>query len=113
VKSFGERIEGIETPRDLAQRAQNFMVAARVKYSDSSLCESLVDPDSEGDGANGGTNWELIDLLRPLKGECELEYVPYDSQEGKQIFWHSSSHILGAAIERVYSEPLLCSGPAT
>lgn len=28
-------------------------------------------------------------------------------------FWHSSAHILGAAIEQVYEDPLMTVGPAT
>eukprot|EP01128_Nolandella_sp_AFSM9_P011466 TRINITY_DN81_c1_g2_i1.p1 TRINITY_DN81_c1_g2~~TRINITY_DN81_c1_g2_i1.p1 ORF type:complete len:775 (-),score=294.22 TRINITY_DN81_c1_g2_i1:169-2466(-) len=44
-------------------------------------------------------NGELYDLTRPLEGDCTLELFKFDSKEGKHVFWHSSSHVLGEALE--------------
>ncbi|XP_044305161.1 threonine--tRNA ligase, mitochondrial isoform X2 [Varanus komodoensis] len=51
------------------------------------------------------------DLDRPLEDDATLEFVDFDSQDGKSLFWHSSAHILGAAAERFYGA-LLCHGPS-
>lgn len=40
-------------------------------------------------------NGVLWDLLRPLEGDCKLEIFKFDSDEGRDTFWHSSAHILG------------------
>ncbi|KFM74402.1 Threonine--tRNA ligase, cytoplasmic, partial [Stegodyphus mimosarum] len=55
-------------------------------------------------------NGELWDLDRPLELDCKLELKKFDSEEGKQVFWHSSAHMLGEAMERVYGG-CLCYGP--
>ncbi|XP_035209779.1 threonine--tRNA ligase 1, cytoplasmic-like isoform X2 [Stegodyphus dumicola] len=55
-------------------------------------------------------NGELWDLDRPLESDCKLELKKFDSEEGKQVFWHSSAHMLGEAMERVYGG-CLCYGP--
>ncbi|CAG0916746.1 unnamed protein product [Notodromas monacha] len=55
-------------------------------------------------------NGELWDLDRPLESSCKLELLKFDSEEGQQVFWHSSAHILGEAMERVYGG-CLCYGP--
>ncbi len=55
-------------------------------------------------------NGELRDLTRPLEGDCSLELIKFDSPEGKHVFWHSSAHLLGEALERIYGS-LLCVGP--
>ncbi|XP_008554533.1 threonine--tRNA ligase 1, cytoplasmic isoform X1 [Microplitis demolitor] len=55
-------------------------------------------------------NNELWDLDRPLEGDCKLELLKFDSPDGQQVFWHSSAHILGEAMERVYGG-CLCYGP--
>lgn len=55
-------------------------------------------------------NGELFDLTRPLETDCTLELLKFDSEEGKKVFWHSSAHILGQALERLYGS-LLCTGP--
>lgn len=53
----------------------------------------------------------VIDLNRPLEGDCTLELIMFDSSEGKQVFWHSSAHVLGQALEQLYGT-LLTHGPA-
>ncbi|KAI9659256.1 MAG: threonyl-tRNA synthetase [Trizodia sp. TS-e1964] len=53
---------------------------------------------------------KLWDLGRPLEKSCSVEYLEFDHPEGKQVFWHSSAHILGEACERRYGCHL-CHGP--
>jgi threonyl-tRNA synthetase len=55
---------------------------------------------------------DLWDLTRPLEGDCKLELFKFDSPEGKKVFWHSSSHVLGQALEIKYGCSL-CIGPPT
>eukprot|EP00094_Tigriopus_californicus_P005723 TCALIF_05516-PA protein Name:"Similar to TARS Threonine--tRNA ligase, cytoplasmic (Bos taurus)" AED:0.24 eAED:0.24 QI:16/0.71/0.62/0.87/0.71/0.75/8/94/631 len=55
-------------------------------------------------------NGELWDLDRPLEGDCQLQLLKFDDEEGQAVFWHSSAHILGEAMERVYGGHL-CYGP--
>lgn len=40
-------------------------------------------------------NGTLWDMTRPLEGDCELKLFKFDSNEGRDTFWHSSAHILG------------------
>ena len=56
-------------------------------------------------------NDQLWDSFRPLEEDCTLELVKFDSDEAKKVFWHSSSHILGQALELKYGASL-CIGPA-
>jgi len=55
-------------------------------------------------------NGELWDLDRPLEHDVKLELIKFDDEEGQAVFWHSSAHILGEAMERVYGGHL-CYGP--
>lgn len=52
----------------------------------------------------------LWDLDRPLEGNCELQLLKFDDPEAQAVFWHSSAHILGEAMERIYGG-CLCYGP--
>jgi len=45
---------------------------------------------------------ELWDLDRPLEYECHVSYIPFSSAEGRNVFWHSSAHVLGEACECHY-----------
>lgn len=53
---------------------------------------------------------KLWDLGRVFEGDCKLEILKWDNEEAKEVFWHSSSHLLGEAIEYAY-QSLLCKGP--
>merc|ERR1719216_448669 len=53
---------------------------------------------------------EEWDLDRPFEKSCKLKLIKFDDDDGKKVFWHSSAHILGEAMERVYAGHL-CYGP--
>jgi threonyl-tRNA synthetase len=53
---------------------------------------------------------EEWDLGRPFEKSCKLKRIKFDDDDGKKVFWHSSAHILGEAMERVYAGHL-CYGP--
>ncbi|KAJ2082438.1 hypothetical protein H4R24_001606 [Coemansia sp. RSA 988] len=62
---------------------------------------------------NGTTVW---DMQRPLPPSTRsLEFLQFDSDNAatKEVLWHSSAHVMGAALEKLYGDDiLLCDGPA-
>ncbi len=60
-------------------------------------------------------NGELWDLERPLEGSCTLSLLDFDSPdnnfEARQVFWHSSAHVLGESCERHFEGCCLGYGP--
>ncbi|KAL1531447.1 threonine--tRNA ligase [Salvia divinorum] len=57
-------------------------------------------------------NGVLWDMNRPLEENCKLALFTFDTDEGRDTFWHSSAHILGESLERTYGCKL-CIGPCT
>lgn len=55
-------------------------------------------------------NGELWDLSRPFEKSSTLHLIKFDDEEGKQVFWHSTAHIMGEAMELCYGG-CLCYGP--
>uniref|UniRef100_A0A8C1UBQ5 threonine--tRNA ligase n=1 Tax=Cyprinus carpio TaxID=7962 RepID=A0A8C1UBQ5_CYPCA len=53
---------------------------------------------------------ELWDLDRPLETDCSLELLRFDHEDAQAVYWHSSAHVLGEAMERFYGG-CLCYGP--
>ncbi len=47
-------------------------------------------------------NGKLRDLARPLPPECELVLVKPETEEGLEVLRHSCSHLLAAAVRRLY-----------
>ncbi|KAE8636557.1 hypothetical protein XENTR_v10003041 [Xenopus tropicalis] len=55
-------------------------------------------------------NGSVWDLDRPLEEDCTLALLKFDDEEAQAVYWHSSAHIMGEAMERVYGG-CLCYGP--
>jgi hypothetical protein len=56
-------------------------------------------------------NGELWDLTRVLESDCTVELIKFDADDGKTVFWHSSSHMLGQAMEYLYNCSLTTGPP--
>jgi threonyl-tRNA synthetase len=54
----------------------------------------------------------LWDMTRPLEESCALEFLTFDDPRAQKVFWHSSAHILGQALE-ICKNALLATGPPT
>ncbi|MCH5197617.1 MAG: threonine--tRNA ligase [Oscillospiraceae bacterium] len=57
-------------------------------------------------------NGEIKDLRTVINSDCEIEFLTFDSDEGKNAFRHTASHILAQAVKRLYPEAKLAIGPA-
>lgn len=54
----------------------------------------------------------MIDLSVPLDKGGIFKIHTFDSDEGRDVFWHSGSHLLAHAVKRVFPEAKLAIGPA-
>ncbi len=57
-------------------------------------------------------NGTLVDLNAPVTADAAIEIITFDSTEGKDIFWHSSSHIMAQAIEELFPGSKFGAGPS-
>uniref|UniRef100_A0A452VJQ1 threonine--tRNA ligase n=1 Tax=Ursus maritimus TaxID=29073 RepID=A0A452VJQ1_URSMA len=71
---------------------------------------SLISPELAESTVVAKVNGELWDLDRPLEGDSTLELLTFDNEEAQAVYWHSSAHILGEAMELYYGGHL-CYGP--
>ena len=55
---------------------------------------------------------EACDLRTPIEKDCSLEILTFDSPEGKHAYWHTASHILAQAVQRLYPGTKFAIGPA-
>jgi len=57
-------------------------------------------------------NGILQDLRTIVTGTAQVELVSFDSPEGKDVFWHSASHLMAQAVKRLFPEVKVSIGPA-
>ena len=51
-------------------------------------------------------------LSETLKEDCTVKFVKFEDKEGKEIFWHTSSHVMALAIQRLFPDTKFGIGPA-
>lgn len=57
-------------------------------------------------------NEELKDLSTELRAGDSVQILTFEDSQGKEIFWHSSAHVLAQAILRLFPEAKPTIGPA-
>ncbi len=55
---------------------------------------------------------KLVDLNRPLRQSGKLQLLSWDEAQGKEVYWHSTSHIMAHAIKALYPEAQFGVGPS-
>jgi len=58
------------------------------------------------------TNNSILDLERPLVDDAEIKFLSFNDKEGKEVYWHSTSHLMAHAIQEIYPEAKFGVGPA-
>lgn len=57
-------------------------------------------------------NGETIGLQNILSEDGKIKFLKFEDKEGKDVFWHTSSHIMAHAIKRLWPDAKLAIGPA-
>jgi threonyl-tRNA synthetase len=55
---------------------------------------------------------EVVDLSSKLEKDCALQVLTFKDEEGREVFRHSSTHLMAQAIKRLFPEAKLTVGPA-
>ena len=57
-------------------------------------------------------NDRIMGLQEPIREDSNVRFVKFEDEEGKQIFWHTSAHIMALAVQRLYKDVKFGIGPA-
>jgi threonyl-tRNA synthetase len=57
-------------------------------------------------------NGQVVDLSKPLYEDATLEPITFDSAEGRDVYRHSSTHIMAQAVKELFPSAQLTIGPA-
>jgi len=79
VKSIQENITPLEIAREISNSLAKRALAAKI-------------------------NGRIVSLNEPLRESGDFQILTFEDEEGKDIFWHSSAHLMAQAIKRVFPE---------
>ena len=54
----------------------------------------------------------LRDLSYKVQDDSVVEILTFDDEEGRKVFWHSTSHVMAQAVKRLFPDAKLAIGPA-
>nr|WP_152947228.1 threonine--tRNA ligase [Desulfofundulus thermobenzoicus] len=54
----------------------------------------------------------LVDLSFPLEKDAAVQFYTFEDEQGRDVFRHSSAHVLAQAVKRLFPEAKLAIGPA-
>ena len=57
-------------------------------------------------------NGQLMGLQEKVYEDGQVNFFKYDSDQAKQLFWHTTSHLMAAAIQKLFPGALFAIGPA-
>ncbi|MGE4586991.1 MAG: aminoacyl--tRNA ligase-related protein, partial [Mangrovibacterium sp.] len=86
VREFGVGVTGLEIAASISSRLAKMVLAVSV-------------------------NDAVWDLNRPILSDARIKLFTWEDREGKEIFWHSSAHLMAEAIEFCYPGTKFGIGP--
>ena len=54
----------------------------------------------------------LQDLNLPVEQDASIAILTFDSNEGHEVYWHSTSHLMAHAVKQLFPQAKLAIGPA-
>lgn len=57
-------------------------------------------------------NNEYWELDRPISSDSEIKIATFETEDGKQMFWHSSAHLMAEALQELYPGTKFGIGPS-
>lgn len=96
VRAFEKGVTGYEIAKSISPRLAEEVLAVAVK------------PATDTTVGKGVT----YDLNRPIEEDSSIVLLKWDDDEGKRVFWHSSSHLMAEALEDIFPGVKFGIGPA-
>ena len=96
VRAFEKGVTGYEIAKSISPRLAEEVLAVAVK------------PATDMTVGKGVT----YDLNRPIEEDSSIVLLKWDDDEGKRVFWHSSSHLMAEALEDIFPGVKFGIGPA-
>ncbi|PID27647.1 MAG: threonine--tRNA ligase [Candidatus Cloacimonadota bacterium] len=57
-------------------------------------------------------NGKLVDMDSAITEDAAIKLFSFDSPEGKEVYWHSSAHLMAQAVQELYPDVKVTIGPA-
>ena len=73
------------------------------QHTDSELAEKAVCAE---------VNNKLVDLSYTIDNDAKINFHTFETEEGKEVYWHSTAHLMAQAVKQLFPSTKLAIGPA-
>ena len=73
---------------------------------------STMDGDLKKAALCARVNGEVYELAHPIETDATVEFLTFDSEEGRRTLRHTASHVMAAAVKKLFPKAKLAIGPA-
>ncbi|MCK4655221.1 MAG: threonine--tRNA ligase [Candidatus Cloacimonetes bacterium] len=98
-------------------------MSIKIKFPDNSVSDFQkgVTPLEIAEGISHGlakdvitakVNEELVDLNHKIEEDSSIELIKFDNDIGKEVYWHSTAHLMAQAVKELYPDVKVAIGPA-
>jgi threonyl-tRNA synthetase len=87
---------------------------SEIELPDGSTAKDLADQlhlNSPHQALAVSINGKTVDLSHPLQNGDQVAFWSFDDPQGKEVFWHTSAHVLAQAILRIWPNAQPTIGP--
>ncbi|MHB1686277.1 MAG: threonine--tRNA ligase [Ignavibacteriaceae bacterium] len=71
-----------------------------------------ISPRLAEDALAAEVNGIVKDLESPVNSDVVIKFLSFEDEKGKEVYWHSTSHLMAHAIQEIYPEAKFGVGPA-
>ncbi len=57
-------------------------------------------------------NNKLVDMMQPIVDDAVILFYTFESDKGKDIYWHSASHLMAQAVKQLFPDVKVGIGPS-
>jgi threonyl-tRNA synthetase len=57
-------------------------------------------------------NGQVVDCNTPIQQDAAIELIKFDSDLGKEVYWHSTAHLMAQAVQELFPKVKVTIGPA-
>ena len=99
------------------------MAKVKIKFPDGSIKEfdNPVSPSQIAQSISrslaqnalaASVNGKVVDLSFPISQDSDVRILTFDDPQGREVFWHSSAHVMASAVMELFPQTRLAIGPS-
>ncbi len=99
----------------MSQITITFPDGSHREYPDGVTGREIAESISKGlarEALSISVNGQVWDLSRPIRSDARIKINKWESDEGKETYWHSSAHLMAEAVEALFPGAKFGVGPA-